>query len=97
MRYTLRNFLKKNLLRWKNGKRKFPQILHVKPLNEGFVIAHISFSSLLASSFGKFVWSYLSILPTTKHVQERRKQQKRNHLSVLDDQNKILVGFKVQC
>ena len=35
----------------------------------------------------------LSIIPITYDVHERRNQQKRYHLSVLDDQNKTLVGF----
>ena len=39
------------LVEVENGKRKCPHITYVKPLNEGFIIPLISFSSLLASSF----------------------------------------------
>ena len=46
----LKKFLEE-LVEVENGKWKCPHITYVKPLNEGFTIPLISFSSLLASSF----------------------------------------------
>ena len=75
--YAWRNFLKKNLSRRKMESRSVHTYhMCVKPLNEGFIIPLISFSSLLTSIFWKVVWSYLSILPIKYDVHERRKQQK---------------------
>ena len=46
----LKKFLEE-LVEVENEKWKYPHITYVKPLNEGFTIPLISFSSLLASSF----------------------------------------------
>lgn len=87
---TLKKFPEEELVnvengKWKveSGKWKCPHILHVKPTIRGFILPLDSFSNLLPSSFWKVIWSYLSILPITLDVHERRKQHKRNHLRKL--------------
>ena len=96
---TWRNVFKKNFSRWKMESRHVhTHYMYLKPLNEGFIFPLISFSILLASIFWKVVWSYQSILPIKDNVHERRKQQKlKKPFNVLDDQDKIIIGFKVHC
>ena len=92
---TWRNFFKKNLSRWKMESRHVhTHYLYLKPLNGGFIISLISFSSLLASIFWKVVWSYQSILPIKQDVHERRKQQKLNHLMFSMTRTKFLLALK---
>ena len=47
----------------RNWKSKCPEVLYIKPLNEGFIIPLISFSSLLVSNFLKS-YMVLSEYPT---------------------------------
>ena len=47
----LKKCFEEELVKVEIGKWKFPHILYVEPLNEGFIIPLISFSSLLVSNF----------------------------------------------
>ena len=94
---TLEEIFLKNFLRWEIESRNVQTYYILNHWTRDLLFHSFHFLVFWYLIFWKVVWSYLSILPFTYDVHERRKQQRRNHLSVLEDQKKIPVDFKVHC
>ena len=93
--YTWRNFWRRTLSRWKMESRNVhTYYIYVKPLNEGFIIPLISFSSLLASIFWKVVWSHLSILPIKCTWKKKTTEIKETIYVFLMTRKKFLWALK---